>query len=287
MTELRKHPDPVSHDEAKPVIEAVDLAAGYRRQAVIEDVACQFDPGELVGIVGPNGCGKSTLLKTLAGTLWPMAGQVRLNAQPLSLVPRRQRALWLAMLPQHPEAPPGMTVRDLVQCGRAPHARWYQPFGVTDRTAIAHAIRSCELDDLADRPLTELSGGERQRAWIAMTLAQQTQVVLLDEPTAALDIGHQLDVMHLLEWLVRQRRLTMVVVMHELSLAGRFCDRLLVMQAGRIVGQCGGGNDADWSMIEKVFGVTVDSTPADTPGPRLPFVRKRAAPASADRPASP
>jgi len=229
---------------------------------VIEGVHCEFRCGELVGIVGPNGCGKSTLLKTISGNLTPMTGQVLINNQPLAAMPRRRRARLLAMLPQHPDSPSGMSVRDLVHCGRAPHARWFEPFDSTDRTAIEHAIRSCELEDLADRPLAELSGGERQRAWIAMTLAQQTRVLLLDEPTSALDIGHQLDVMHLLQYLLRERDMAMSVVMHDINLAIRFCDRVLVMQRGQLVGQCRSDGATDWSLLERVFGVAID---ADAP----------------------
>lgn len=255
------------------IVRTVDLSAGYIKRPVVRDVNCAFRCGELVGIVGPNGCGKSTLLKTISGNLMPMAGQVLLDNQPLADMPRRRRARLLAMLPQHPDSPPGMTVRDLVHCGRAPHTRWFEPFDASDRTAIDHAIRNCELDELADRPLAEISGGERQRAWVAMTLAQQTRVLLLDEPTSALDIGHQLDVMHLLQYLVNERGLAVTVVMHDINLALRFCDRVLVMHRGRLVGECLNDGATDWSLLERVFGVAIDTDGPTDISRHLAFTR--------------
>lgn len=250
-------PEVIADTQPQMLLQAIDLSSGYAKRPVIEDVSCGLYPGELLGIIGPNGCGKSTLLKTLSGNLSPMTGQVLLDGEPLAAMPRYRRAHLLAMLPQHPDAPPGMTVRDLARCGRSPHAKWFQPFDASDQTAIDHAIRSCELDDLADQPLAEISGGERQRAWIAMTLAQQTRVLLLDEPTSALDIGHQLDVMHLLEHLVHQRNLAVAVIMHDINLAIRFCDRVLVLDKGQIVGQCCTDHDTDWSLLERVFKVSI------------------------------
>ncbi len=264
-------PDAPTRDDA--IVRVVDLSAGYAKRPVIEGATAEFRCGELVGIVGPNGCGKSTLLKSISGNLTPMAGQVLIDNQPLAEMPRRHRARLLAMLPQHPDGPPGMTVRDLVHCGRAPHSRWFEPFDTTDRTAIEHAIRSCELGELADRPLAEISGGERQRAWIAMTLAQQTRVLLLDEPTSALDIGHQLDVMHLLQYLARERDMAVTVVMHDINLAIRFCDRVLVMQRGRLVGSCLNDGAPDWSLLERVFGVAIDTDGPTKNNHHLAFTR--------------
>ncbi len=246
------------HEDA--ILRAADLSAGYEKHPVIHGVSCQLFCGELVGIVGPNGCGKSTLLKTMCGTVTPAAGEVVLDNQALAAISRRRRARLLAMLPQHPDAPPGMTVHDLVHCGRAPHTRWFEPFSQADRTAIDHAIRGCELETLVERPLAEISGGERQRAWIAMALAQQTRILLLDEPTSALDIGHQLDVMHLLQDLVHNRRLAVAVVMHDINLAARFCDRTVVMHQGQLVGQWCRHEGVDTGLLQRVFGVRPSNT---------------------------
>jgi len=289
MTSTAIQPWNTEHPHHAPcgdaIVRMVDLSAGYAKRPVIQGVCCDLHCGELVGIVGPNGCGKSTLLKTISGNLMPMAGQVLLDNQPLAEMPRRRRARLLAMLPQHPDSPPEMTVRDLVHCGRAPHTRWFEQFDSTDRTAIDHAIRSCELDELADRPLTEISGGERQRAWIAMTLAQQTRVLLLDEPTSALDIGHQLDVMHLLQYLVRNRDMAVTVVMHDINLAARFCDRVIVMQHGRLVGRWDRNEGVDTQLLERVFAVrpatTIDHETYAVPS--LCFVRPDSTPDSSIR----
>ncbi len=272
MTQVAVHPDSVVAHDGKAILQAMNLTAGYAKRPVVHGVSCQLHPGELVGIIGPNGCGKSTLLKTLSGNLQPMSGQVVLDGQPFERLPRQRRAQLLAMLPQHPDSPLGMSVRDLVRCGRTPHTKWFQSFGTSDQTAIEHAIRSCELDDLADCPLMEISGGERQRAWIAMTLAQQTRLLLLDEPTSALDVGHQLDVMHLLRMLVHERGLAVVVVMHDINLAIRFCDRMLVMRDGRMVGECYPKDENNWSMLEDVFNITIQQR---TPEGALSFERHR------------
>jgi iron complex transport system ATP-binding protein len=276
MTLAAIQPEPVAcADTASAVLQSVDVSAGYTKRPVIHDVSCQLRRGELLGIVGPNGCGKSTLLKTLCGNLIPVRGRVLLDDQLLGSIARRRRARMLAMLPQHPEAPVGMTVRDLVRCGRTPHSQWFEPFGPTDQAAIGHALHRCELEELADRPLAEISGGERQRAWIAMTLAQQTQVLLLDEPTSALDIGYQLDVMHLLDDLARKRRLAVAVVMHDISLAVRYCDRMLVMDQGRVVGQCETGPGTDWSLLERVFRVAIHAGSSTVDDRALSFTRCR------------
>ncbi|QNN23734.1 ABC transporter ATP-binding protein [Planctomycetales bacterium ZRK34] len=252
--------EPDAASPRRALLKASDLCAGYDRRCIVQHVSCELSPGELLGVIGPNGCGKSTLLKTLSGNLMPTRGHVELDGRALSRWSRPERARRLAALPQHPDAPVGMTVRDLVQCGRAPHARWLQWRHHDDRFAIEQAIAECRLDALTDRPLAELSGGERQRAWIAMTLAQQSRVLLLDEPTSALDIGHQLDVMHLLHAQTRQNDMAIAVVMHDINMAIRFCDRLLVMHRGRLAGQCPIANTRTWSLLEDVFDVSVEQT---------------------------
>lgn len=260
---------------APPALQCTDLAAGYDGRAVVHDFTCALRRGEVVGVVGPNGCGKSTLLRAWAGQLRPIRGRVLLDGEDLASLPRRTRARSLALLPQHPQAPPGLTVRDLVRFGRAPHARWLEPFGPEDHAVVARALDHSGLAPLADHPLNRLSGGQRQQAWIAMTIAQQSHVLLLDEPTSALDIRHQLDVMHLLRHLAPARGLAVAVVLHDLDLAVRFCDRLLVVAGGRLAGACRPTAATDWSLLEATFNVraTVLRDPGTGGPPRLAFER--------------
>jgi iron complex transport system ATP-binding protein len=259
---------------AATILRCAELSAGYGKRAVVRGVSCRLVSGEVLGIVGPNGSGKSTLLKALSGAFTLMGGQVWLDGQTLGSLPRQQRARLLAMLPQHPEAPPGMTVSDLVHCGRAPHTRWFAALSRRDREAIDSAIESCGVTELLHRPLAELSGGERQRAWIAMTLAQQTRVLLLDEPTSALDIGHQLDVLHLLRRLSRQRQLAIALVMHDLNMALRYCDRLLVLRGGEVVGESRTGGSLDPALLEQTFGVRASAATTPDHSPQLIFKRR-------------
>lgn len=209
--------------------------AGYNGTLVLQNVDLVIAPGDFVGIIGRNGCGKSTLLKVMTGLLPVRSGSVVLGDQKLTAMKRIELARRLAMLAQHPVAPPETTVRELVAFGRLPHVRWYRRWSRSDREIIDQAMQACRLYGWAERPIGKLSGGERQRAWVAMALAQQTPIVLLDEPLSFLDINHQLEVMELLREINRRDGLAIVIVMHDINLAGRYCDRLITMRDGRIV----------------------------------------------------
>ena len=215
-------------------IRVEDLAASYDRRLVLDEIDVNVSAGEMVGIIGPNGSGKSTLLKVIGRLLSPERGAVYLGGQALADLSAGQIARQMATLPQAPPTPPELTVRELVGYGRYPHVSWLKRFAAQDRSVIDQTISTCSLDDLADRKLATLSGGERQKAWIAMAMAQQPQVMLLDEPVTFLDISHQLEVMDLVAGLNRSEGITVIAVLHDLNLAARYCPRLIAIRDGKI-----------------------------------------------------
>lgn len=201
---------------------------------VLRDVDLDVERGTWVSIVGPNGAGKSTLLRYLTGGL-PGAGEVRLGGLPFEKLTRRQRAQLVALVPQAPVIPDGMSVVDYVVLGRTPYIRPLGAEGPGDIAAVHQALSSLDLLGFADRPVSTLSGGERQRVLIARALAQGAPLVLLDEPTTALDVGHQQQVLDLIDDLRRAHDLTVVTTMHDLTLAGQYADRLVLLDHGRVV----------------------------------------------------
>lgn len=211
-----------------------ELVAGYGERTVLEGIELAVPAGRLTAIVGANACGKSTLLGTLSRLLKPRSGQVLLDGRDIHRLPPRQLARQLGLLPQSPIAPEGISVLDLVSRGRHPHRGAFSRWSQADEAAVAEALEATHTVELADRPIDELSGGQRQRVWIALALAQQTDVLLLDEPTTFLDISHQIEVLDLLADLNRRRGTTIVMVLHELNLAARYADLLVAMKAGRI-----------------------------------------------------
>lgn len=217
------------------MIEARQIAVAFEAKPVLHGVDFQVEAGKMVAILGPNGCGKSTLLKTLTGQLRPQQGQVSIHGQALSSLSRRQLAQWLAALPQSPQAPSDLTVRDLVEYGRFPHQAWWRGRSEEDKRQVDLALKQTGLETMAARVVSTLSGGERQRVWIAMALAQRPKVVLLDEPTTYLDISHQLEIMELLAGLNREHGLTVVMVLHDINHAAQYADQVVVMQHGQIV----------------------------------------------------
>ena len=217
------------------VAEGVSL--GYDGRRVIDSLDLALPAGVITTIVGPNACGKSTLLRGMA-RLHPLeSGTVRLGDRDLRRMTRRDVARLVGVLPQTSIAPEGVRVADLVGRGRHPHQGWFGRHTSDDAAAVARALDATGIADLADRPLEELSGGQRQRAWIAMVLAQETDVVLLDEPTTFLDVTHQLELLDLLTELNRERGTTVVMVLHDLNLAARYADHLVVMSAGRVIAE--------------------------------------------------
>jgi iron complex transport system ATP-binding protein len=216
---------------------AHSLTVGYRDHVVLHALDLSIAAGRITALCGPNGCGKSTLLRTLAGLQPARSGSVEIDSKPLVSYRRRQLARTLTMLAQFNQIPAGLTVRELVAYGRYAHGGWLRGLSRADHAAIDEALATSGLADDAARDVGALSGGERQRAWIAMALAQQAPIVLLDEPTTYLDIHHQLDILRELRRLNRERGLTIVWVLHDLNQAAAYSDDIVLMRAGRIVAQ--------------------------------------------------
>ncbi|WP_411034837.1 ABC transporter ATP-binding protein [Shinella sp. BYT-45] len=210
------------------------LTAGYGDTMILNGLDLAVPPGKITVIVGANACGKSTLLRTMSRLLSPQQGHVLLDGKSIHRIPSRELARTLGLLPQSPIAPEGITVADLVSRGRHPHQGMFSRWTRQDDEAVAAALAATRTVELAERPVDELSGGQRQRVWIAMALAQQTELLLLDEPTTFLDISHQIEVLDLLTDLNQMRGTTIVMVLHDLNLAGRYADHLVVMADGRL-----------------------------------------------------
>jgi len=236
-------------------LHARSISFGYARRSICRDLSLAVQPGLITAIVGRNGCGKSTLLKAMLGLIRTTAGVVELDGRPLRRWSRREVARRIAYLPQSPVAPQGLTVRELVSLGRYPHRRLTGNNPRQDREVVANSLAHCEIQHLAERAVSTLSGGERQRAWIATVLAQDSPLVLLDEPITALDIQHQLQVMTLLRALNQQHGLTVCMVLHDINLALRYCDHLVAMRDGEIRYDQR-VDELPWAaLMEDVFGV--------------------------------
>ena len=232
-----------------------DLSIGYHQRLVIEGLDVTIHRGGITTIIGPNGCGKSTLLRGLGRLLPTRRGSVILNGTDIATMRTRDVARQLGILPQSPAAPEGLTVADLVSRGRHPHQSWMQQWSGDDEREIAAALALTGMHGLEDRPLDELSGGQRQRAWIAMTLAQETPILLLDEPTTFLDLAHAVDVLELVDRLNRELERTVVMVLHDLNLAARYSDRIIVMKDGAIVASGPPAEVITAELLLEVFGL--------------------------------
>jgi iron complex transport system ATP-binding protein len=228
------------------------LTLAYDRRVVVEDLDVRITDGSFTVIVGPNACGKSTMLRSLARVLKPRSGAVYLDGQAISSYPSRFVAKQLGMLPQSPIVPAGIVVEELVARGRFAHQRMLRQWSPSDEAAVKDAMRQTEVADLADRFVDELSGGQRQRVWLAMALAQQTPLLLLDEPTTFLDLAHQFEVLDLCAELHEQGR-TIVAVLHDLNHACRYATELIVMKDGSIVAQGPPASVLTASLVEDVF----------------------------------
>jgi iron complex transport system ATP-binding protein len=248
-------PDPGSGRGDQPALEADRVGFGYPGRQVLDEVSLTVHSGELVALVGLNGCGKSTLLRLAAGMLRPGSGHIRVAGADVSRLPRRAAARRVALLHQSAPAVPGMTVRQLVRQGRYA-ARG--PLGMLregDDAVSLRAMADVGVADWADRPVDALSGGERQRVRLALALAQDAPLLLLDEPTTYLDLRHQLEVLQLVARLRTERRMTVLMVLHDLGLAARFSERLVALRGGRVAADGAPGDVVTPELLREVFGV--------------------------------
>ena len=235
--------------------EVRDLAVHIGSTAILHNISLAFNEGQVTALLGHNGSGKSTLLKSLARQIPACAGEVRLEGKTAKSLGARAFARIVGYLPQHPPGTDGLTVRELVALGRYP---WRGPLGrysEKDHSLIDQAIADTDLKPFQHRSVDTLSGGERQRAWIAMLLAQQTRCLLLDEPISALDVKHQVETLRLVQRLASQRELTVIVVLHDVDLASRFCDRLVALKAGQVVADGTPAEIMDSQILESIYSV--------------------------------
>ena len=237
------------------LLSAQNLELAYDERKVVDSLSLTLPAGKITIIVGANACGKSTLLRGLARLLKPSAGAVYLNGRDIHTVPSRQVARTLGLLPQTPTAPEGITVADLVGRGRYPHQGWFRQWTPGDDAAVAAALAATDTVDLAGRNVDELSGGQRQRVWIAMALAQETDILLLDEPTTFLDVTHQIEVLDLITDLNRRAGTTVAIVLHDLNLAARYADHLVAMKDGQIAAEGAPADVVTEELVGAVFGL--------------------------------
>ncbi|MBM7493670.1 iron complex transport system ATP-binding protein [Micromonospora luteifusca] len=246
-----------------------DLVAGYDERTVLDGLDLDLPTDAFTVIVGPNACGKSTLLRTMARLLTPRRGTVLLDGTSIRDLPTREVARRLGVLPQSPLVPEGVTVADLVGRGRQPYQRWWRQWSSEDGTAVDQAMALADVTDLADRPVDSLSGGQRQRVWIAMTLAQDTDALLLDEPTTFLDLAHQVEVLDLLHRLRVERGRTVVAVLHDLNQAARYADHLVAMRDGAVVAAGPPREILTADLVRDVFGLACVVVPCPVTGAPL------------------
>ena len=256
MTQDTASPEQVAV-QAPPAsrLQAVGLTVGYGDHVVVKDLDLSVPDHAITTVIGPNGCGKSTMLRALGRLLKPMSGHVLLDGERIDKVSTKHVATELALLPQAPLAPEGLIVRDLVARGRHPRQSWLRQWSRDDEQVVAQTLAWTSMTELADQPVDQLSGGQRQRAWIAMALAQETDLVLLDEPTTYLDLSHQIDVLDLVRTLNHEHGRTIVMVLHDLNLAARYSDHVVAMHDGVIVASGAPADVITPDLLREVFGL--------------------------------
>ena len=248
----------------------------YDERTVATDLSVAIPDASFTVIVGPNACGKSTLLRALSRLLKPTSGKIILDGGDIASLPAKETARRLGLLPQSSIAPEGITVADLVARGRYPHQSFLRQWSEADEIAVARAMEATRITELADRPVDELSGGQRQRVWIALVLAQDTPILLLDEPTTYLDIAHQIELLDLLAQLNKQGR-TVVAVLHELNHACRYASHLIAMREGALIAQGKPSDIVTEKLVEEVFGLTSIIIPDPVSGTPLIVPKSSAA----------
>ncbi|MET7707634.1 ABC transporter ATP-binding protein [Micromonospora sp. NPDC005413] len=255
------------------------LTLAYDRRIIAEDLTVEVPDQSFTVIIGPNACGKSTLLRALSRMLRPTVGTVLLDGRDIHDLPARKVARTLGLLPQSSIAPDGISVAELVARGRYPHQGLLRQWSREDERVVEESMAATGVDDLADRPVDELSGGQRQRVWIAMALAQQTPLLLLDEPTTFLDIAHQIEILDLCARLHEEQGRTLVAVLHDLNHAARYATHLIAMRDGRVVAAGEPASVVTADLVAEVFGLpcrVIDDPETGTPLV-VPAARRRAA----------
>jgi len=253
-----------------PRLRAEELTLAYDKRVVAEKLDVGIADGSFTVIVGPNACGKSTLLRALSRMLKPSQGKVLLDGQVIQSMPAKKVARTLGLLPQSSIAPDGITVADLVGRGRYPHQGLLRQWSTEDERVVQESMRQTGVAELAERYVDELSGGQRQRVWIAMALAQQTPLLLLDEPTTYLDIQHQIDVLDLCAELHEEQGRTLVAVLHDLNHAARYATHLIALKGGKIIAEGAPNDIVTAELVEEVFGLRCQVI--DDPETRTPLV---------------
>lgn len=237
------------------VLTANKVVAGYDKKIIVNGIDVVLPSNKISVIIGANACGKSTLLKTLARLIKPESGEIALDGKQISSIPSKQLAKVLGLLPQSPIVPEGITVSDLVARGRFPYQTFLKGMGKQDYEAVEEALEIMGITELANRSVDELSGGQRQRVWIAMALAQQTDILLLDEPTTYLDITYQIEILDLLTDLNRKRGTTIVMVLHDINLSARYADYIFAVKKGNLIAQGKPSDIISEELIKQVFGL--------------------------------
>ena len=270
-------------------LSAQDLVLSYGERIVVDGLSVTLPAGKITMIVGANACGKSTLLRGLSRLLKPAGGTVLLGGSDIRSKPAREVARTLGLLPQTPTAPDGITVADLVGRGRYPHQGWFRQWTPADDDAVAAALEATGTLELAERNVDELSGGQRQRVWIAMALAQETEILLLDEPTTFLDVTHQIEVLDLVTDLNRRAGTTVAIVLHDLNLAARYADHLIAMKDGAITAQGAPADVVTEDLVQDVFGLVsrVITDPVSGTPMVVPLGRHHGAPPKPAAPPAP
>lgn len=235
---------------------SLDIA--YDDRLIVQDLNIAIPQGKITALVGANGSGKSTILKTMARIMNPSYGSVLLDGKSIHKQSTKEIAKQLAILPQNPTAPDGLTVAELVSYGRFPYQKGFGSMSKEDRSVVQWAIEATVMAEFADRPVDQLSGGQRQRAWIAMALAQETDILFLDEPTTFLDMAHQLEVLHLLQKLNASNNRTVVMVVHDLNHAARYAHHMIAIKSGSVVGEGTPSEVITQDIMREVFNIEAD-----------------------------
>lgn len=254
----------------KQLFEAKNIVTGYEKKIIIDGIDITIPSNKISVIIGSNGCGKSTLLKTLARLIKPVSGDIVIDGKKITSMPSKQLAKVLGLLPQSPVVPEGITVWDLVSRGRFPYQSFFKSMDKEDFKAVEDALEIMGISELANRCVDELSGDQRQRVWIAMALAQQTDILLLDEPTTYLDISYQVEILDLLTDLNRRRNTTIVMVLHDINLSARYADYIFALRKGKLIKEGTPDEVITSELIDEVFGL--DCEVIKDPVSNSPFI---------------